>query len=152
MFGKKDRKEEDVDSFFDENGNITSETFDVAFPQETDDEGFLGIRAPQPQDEIPQEMKDALKESVSNPVNEVKMLPFVVTTDSYTAVQLMQLLEMVRYCMEQSEKVIDSQTGESKEFELKLKVRNRGKSKFLISIGNESLPPIPQVEEFRIGN
>ena len=63
------------------------------------------------------------------------------------------LLEMVRYCMENSKEIVDTTTGEAKEYSINLKIRNRGKSSFLVSIGDEPMPPIPVPnEDYFIGS
>lgn len=85
--------------------------------------------------------------------DETRMVPFTVTTDVNTATQVMMLLEMIRYCMENSKEVLDTTTGEAKEYSITLKVRNRSKTPFVISIGDEPMPPIPFTkDDFPIGN
>lgn len=95
----------------------------------------------------------AIGERSGNAFMETKMLPFTIMTDGNTATQVMMLLEMIRYCMENSKDVIDSRTGEAKEYDIHLKVRNRGKSNFLVSIGDEAMAALPVSEEpWFIGN
>ena len=85
--------------------------------------------------------------------NDVKMLPVTFTTDSTTATQVLMLLEVIRYCLEGSKEVVDSVTGEAKPYEFTVKVRNRGKTDFIVSVGDDSLPPIPVPDEpFLIGS
>jgi hypothetical protein len=88
-----------------------------------------------------------LPERVGNAFMETKMVPMTIMTDSNTATQVVMLLEMIRYCMENSKEIIDSTNGEAKEYDIHLKIRNRGKSNFLVSIGDESMSPLPVSEK-----
>lgn len=84
---------------------------------------------------------------------DTKMVPLTLLTDGNTATQVLMLLEMVRYCMENSKDIVDTTTGEAKEYSINLKIRNRGKSSFLVSIGDEPMPPIPVPnEDYFIGS
>lgn len=85
-------------------------------------------------------------ERTGNSFLETKMLPFTIMTDGNTATQVVMLLEMIRYCMENSKDIIDTKTGEAKEYDIHLKIRNRGKSNFLVSIGDESMGALPLSE------
>lgn len=137
--------------------DATDEDFDLEIPDEIDSDGFEGVK------------KNGLEshdgrgsgfnggsnrmERSGNAFMETKMLPFTIMTDGNTATQVMMLLEMIRYCMENSKDVIDSRTGEAKEYDIHLKVRNRGKSNFLVSIGDEPMAALPVSEEpWFIGN
>ena len=92
-------------------------------------------------------------ERTGSAFKETKMLPLTLMTDGNTATQVVMLLEMIRYCMEKSKEIIDSGTGEAKEYDIHLKVRNRGKSNFLVSMGDESMEALPVSEEpWFIGN
>lgn len=92
-------------------------------------------------------------ERTGDDFNKTKMVPFMIATDGNTATQVAMLLEMIRYCMENSRDVLDTATGESKTYDIHLKVRNRGKSPFVVSIGDEPMPPLPLPEEpFLVGN
>lgn len=92
-------------------------------------------------------------ERTGDDFNKTMMVPFMIATDGNTATQVAMLLEMIRYCMENSKDVIDSTTGENRTYDIHLKVRNRGNSNFVVSIGDEPMPPLPLSEEpFLIGN
>lgn len=92
-------------------------------------------------------MSAKMPERVGNAFKETKMVPITLMTDGNTATQVMMLLEMIRYCMENSKDIVDTTTGESKEYDIHLKVRNRGHSNFLISIGDEPMEPLPVSED-----
>ena len=128
-----------VDSTF---GSMNDD-FDLSSLDNVDSDGF-----------IPVESSDAKKPEVSkSSFIDTKMVPITLMTDGNTATQVIMLLEMVRYCMENSKDVLDTTTGEAKEYSINLKVRNRGKSSFLVSIGDEPMPPIPVPnEEYFIGS
>ena len=78
---------------------------------------------------------------------DVKAVPVTIYTDGNTATQVLMLLEMLRYCMEGSREVLDTTTGEAKEYKMTVRVRNRGKTDFMVSVGDETLPPIPLAED-----
>lgn len=124
--------------------------FEMNIPD--DAEGFREV----PDDtDTPKTQDDARTrlERTGDDFNKARMVPFMVTTDGNTATQVAMLLEMIRYCMENSKDVLDTTTGESKTYDIHLKVRNRGKSPFVVSIGDEPMPPLPLPEEpFLVGN
>lgn len=139
-----------LDSMFG-NGDATDEDFGLEIPDEMDSNGFEGVKS---NDSMPDEnRKSSNIERSGNAFMETKMLPFTIMTDGNTATQVVMLLEMIRYCMENSKDVIDTRTGEAKEYDIHLKVRNRGKSNFLVSIGDEPMAALPVSEEpWFIGN
>jgi hypothetical protein len=139
-----------LDSMFG-NGDATDEDFGLEIPDEMDSNGFEGVRANKTA--LNENGKTSNVERSGNAFMETKMLPFTIMTDGNTATQVVMLLEMIRYCMENSKNVIDTRTGEAKEYDIHLKVRNRGKSNFLVSIGDEPMAALPVSEEpWFIGN
>lgn len=126
--------------------DATDEDFELEIPDGADSEGFEGVRG----DAVasPDEGAVAARmERSGNAFMETKMLPFTIMTDGNTATQVMMLLEMIRYCMENSKEVVDTSTGEAKEYDIHLKVRNRGKSNFLVAIGDQPMDALPTSEE-----
>lgn len=136
--------------------DVTDEDFELEIPDNIDSEGFDGIRdntSSNNKNEYYNSERMSKMERLGNAFMETKMLPFTIMTDGNTATQVVMLLEMIRYCMENSKEVIDSRTGEAKEYDIHLKVRNRGKSNFLVSIGDEPMAALPVSEEpWLIGN
>ena len=75
-----------------------------------------------------------------------KIINVQLATDNPTATQILTLLGMVRYSMEQSSK------ESNKSFTIKLTISNRNGSPLLVGLGDTSIPSIPIVSEFEIGN
>lgn len=136
--------------------DVTDEDFELEIPDDMDSDGFEVIGDNKKYDDkngYPNSERTSKIERSGNAFMETKMLPFTIMTDGNTATQVVMLLEMIRYCMENSKEVIDSRTGEAKEYDIHLKVRNRGKSNFLVSIGDEPMAALPVSEEpWYIGN
>lgn len=131
-------------------GDATDEDFALDIPEMPSTDGFSPIA---PQTEQLLQSQSNTPERAGSSFNETKLVPVTIATDGNTATQVVMLLEMIRYCMENSANVIDTSNGEAKEYDIRLKIRNRGKSNFLVSIGDESMPPIPVSEnEWFIGS
>lgn len=87
------------------------------------------------------------------PLLDQRMVPVTITTDGTTATQILMLLGIIRYCMESSREVLDPKTGEAKEYRIDLRVKNRGRSGLLVSVGDESVQAIPIPDgEFTVGS
>jgi hypothetical protein len=87
------------------------------------------------------------KESTSSDATvQPKVINVQLATDNPTATQILTLLGMIRYSMEQSSK--DS----NKSFSIKLTISNRNGSPLLVGLGDTSIPSIPIVSNFEIGN
>jgi hypothetical protein len=87
------------------------------------------------------------KESTSSDATvQPKIINVQLATDNPTATQILTLLGMIRYSMEQSSK--DS----NKSFSIKLTISNRNGSPLLVGLGDTSIPSIPIVSDFEIGN
>lgn len=136
--------------------DVTDEDFELEIPDDMDSDGFEVIGDNKKYDDkngYSNSERMSKIERSGNAFMETKMLPFTIMTDGNTATQVVMLLEMIRYCMENSKEIIDSRTGEAKEYDIHLKVRNRGKSNFLVSIGDEPMAALPVSEEpWYIGN
>jgi hypothetical protein len=146
------RESKMLDSMFG-SGDATDEDFGLEIPDEIDSNGFEGVKSNGTLSANGVSNSRRVVERSGNAFMETKMLPFTIMTDGNTATQVVMLLEMIRYCMENSSEIVDSRTGEAKEYDIHLKVRNRGKSNFLVSIGDEPMAAIPVSEEpWFIGN
>lgn len=84
--------------------------------------------------------------STSDATVQPKVINVQLATDNPTATQILTLLGMIRYSMEQSSK--DS----NKSFSIKLTISNRNGSPLLVGLGDTSIPSIPIVSNFEIGN
>lgn len=84
--------------------------------------------------------------STSDATVQPKVINVQLATDNPTATQILTLLGMVRYSMEQSSK--DS----NKSFSIQLTISNRNGSPLLVGLGDTSIPSIPIVSNFEIGN
>ena len=96
-----------------------------------------------------QEFVKNSKEPKSSIGNTGCILPIQLLTDKPTATQLITLLGMFRWCMEQSAK---GSGGNNQEFTISVKIKNRGGSPLLLSIGDVTIPDIPMEENVIIGN
>lgn len=84
--------------------------------------------------------------STSDATVQPKVINVQLATDNPTATQILTLLGMIRYSMEQSSK--DS----NKSFSIQLTISNRNGSPLLVGLGDTSIPSIPIVNNFEIGN
>lgn len=75
-----------------------------------------------------------------------KVINVQLATDNPTATQILTLLGMIRYSMEQTSK------ESNKSFSIKLTISNRNGSPLLVGLGDTSIPSIPIVSDFEIGN
>lgn len=84
--------------------------------------------------------------STSDATVQPKVINVQLATDNPTATQILTLLGMIRYSMEQSSK------ESNKSFSIKLTISNRNGSPLLVGLGDTSIPSIPIVSDFEIGN
>lgn len=84
--------------------------------------------------------------STSDATVQPKVINVQLATDNPTATQILTLLGMIRYSMEQSSK------NSNKSFSIQLTISNRNGSPLLVGLGDTSIPSIPIVSNFEIGN
>lgn len=88
-------------------------------------------------------------ERTGSGLNETKMIPITLMTDTTTATQISLLLEMIRYCMEKSS---EGKSDDNKEFTMTLHIKNRSNSNLVFSIGDEPMPAIAYEKDVYIGH
>lgn len=74
-----------------------------------------------------------------------KVIPLHFLTDTPTATQVITLLGMLRWAMEQS-------ASDGKEYRVSVSIKNRNSSPFLIGMGDVSIPKVAIQEKFTVGD
>ena len=74
-----------------------------------------------------------------------KVIPLHFLTDTPTATQVITLLGMLRWAMEQS-------ASDGKEYSVSVSIKNRNSSPFLIGMGDVSIPKVAIQEKFTVGD
>ena len=85
------------------------------------------------------------KEKLANIALPPKYIPVHFVTDTPTATQVFTLLGMIRWAMEQS-------ATDMKEYSIKIRIKNRNSSPFLLGMGDVALPKVAVQDEFEIGD
>lgn len=101
------------------------------------------------QNYTPVDTVNILKQTGKGKINETKMLPMTLYTDSFTAEQVVLLLDMIRFCMERS---AECKSDDASEFSFNVHIKNRSRSDFVVSIGDESQEPIAYTKDVYIGH
>ena len=91
-------------------------------------------------------IEQSKEKETSDATVQPKVINVQLATDNPTATQILTLLGMIRYSMEQSSK------ESNKSFSIKLTISNRNGSPLLVGLGDTSIPSIPIVSDFEIGN
>lgn len=98
---------------------------------------------------IPVDTENILKQVSKGKINETKMLPMTLYTDTFTAEQIILLLDMIRFCMERS---AEEKSDDATEFTFNVHIKNRSRSDFIVSVGDEAQEPIAYSKDVYIGH
>jgi len=112
----------------------------------SDEEQLLASLGP----EIRERLLENARKGQNNGSGELlppRVIPVHFYTDTPTASQVLALLGMVRWCMEKCASADDERT-----YDIKLTVSNRGKSPFLVDMGNKDIMAVPVTTDYKIGN